>query len=196
MVLCGETFCHLRGRRTETYGSDVNSAKFRKHTAPHGIPLFRWRGRRSWAGSQLSSSTQSPGTGARSSSDRPTLRIGYNFHFLKVDRNEKWDWSERCQWLGITLGLWRSMAICHLNMQFLCKKLFSFSACTSFINRRCLDEFHPFDPLCLFKMWKFTKTIRPNSIGGNNTSASIYLRHHSLPIFWGVHLSSLSQKNN
>ncbi len=55
------------------------------------------------------------------------------------------------------------MAICHLNMQLLCKKHISFSTWSSIINRRCLDKFHPFDPLCLFKMWKLTKTIRPNT---------------------------------
>jgi hypothetical protein len=43
---------------------------------------------------------------------------------LKVDSNEKWGGSERWQWLGISLGLWRSMAIYHLNMQFLCRKQF------------------------------------------------------------------------
>ncbi len=30
-----------------------------------------------------------------------------------------------------------------------------------------------------FKMWKFTHTIRPNSIGGKNTSAPIYWHNHS-----------------
>jgi hypothetical protein len=34
--------------------------------------------------------------------------------------------SEGLQWLGISLGLWRSMAICHLNMEFVCKNLFPF----------------------------------------------------------------------
>jgi hypothetical protein len=59
---------------------------------------------------------------------------------LKVDSNEKWGGSERWQWLGISLGPWRSMAICHLNIQFLCKKPISFSASTSIINRRFHDE--------------------------------------------------------
>jgi hypothetical protein len=46
------------------------------------------------------------------------------FHLLavlKVDGNEKSGGSERWQWLGISLGLWRLKAICHLNMLFLCK---------------------------------------------------------------------------
>ncbi len=53
------------------------------------------------------------------------------------------------------------------------KFLTSVSAHSSKINRRCFDEFHPFIPLCLFKMRKYTNTIRPNSIGGNNTPAPI-----------------------
>jgi hypothetical protein len=44
-----------------------------------------------------------------------------------VDSNEKLGGSERWQWLR----LWQSMAIHHLNMQFLCKKPISLSACTS-----------------------------------------------------------------
>jgi hypothetical protein len=42
-------------------------------------------------------------------------------------------WVKKMEWLGISLGPWRLMAICHLNMQFLCKKLISFSARTSSI---------------------------------------------------------------
>ncbi len=38
-------------------------------------------------------------------------------------------------------GLWRSMDICHLNMQFLCIKPISVSACHSRINR-LLDRYH------------------------------------------------------
>ncbi len=59
------------------------------------------------------------------------------YHVLKVDSNEKWGESERWHWLGISLGLWRSLAICHLNMQLLCKNPISFSACWILINRRC-----------------------------------------------------------
>ncbi len=57
-----------------------------------------------------------------------------------VDSNEKWGRSERWLWLAFSLGLWRSMAICHLNMQFLFKIHISVSACYSQINRRHLDE--------------------------------------------------------
>ncbi len=91
----------------------------------------------------------------------------------KVDGNEKWGGLEKWNWLGISLGLWRSMAICHLNMQLLCKKHISFSACYSFITRQCLGKFHPFDPLCLFKMWKL-------QYGGKETSAPKYWRNNSL----------------
>ncbi len=43
--------------------------------------------------------------------------------------------------MDISLGPWRSMAICHLNMQFLSKKLISFSAGTSKINKRFHGEY-------------------------------------------------------
>ncbi len=62
------------------------------------------------------------------------------FMFLKVDivvGNVKWGGSGRRQMLGCGLGLWPSMIICVLNMQFLCKKKTFFgSACYSRINRR------------------------------------------------------------
>jgi hypothetical protein len=53
-------------------------------------------------------------------------------HFLEaLDINKKLGGSERWLWLGFSLGLWRSMAICHLNMQFLCKKHISVSLATA-----------------------------------------------------------------
>jgi hypothetical protein len=45
--------------------------------------------------------------------------------------NEKFAGSERRQWLGINLGLWRLMAIFRLNMQFLCKKPIPFPLATA-----------------------------------------------------------------
>jgi hypothetical protein len=101
-----------------------------------------------WAGlpDSIDAAFTWPGSGAT------YIFKGHPLKFLKVDGNEKLSGSEKWNWLGISLGLWRWMAICHLNMQLLCKKNISFSACYSFINRRCLGKFHPFDPLCLFKM--------------------------------------------
>jgi hypothetical protein len=42
--------------------------------------------------------------------------------------------------VGSGLGLWRSMIICVLNMQFLCKKAFSGSAWNSRINKRLISQ--------------------------------------------------------
>jgi hypothetical protein len=39
------------------------------------------------------------------------------------------------------------------------------------INSRCLNKFHPFDLLCLFKMWKLTKA---QQYGRKDTSAPIF----------------------
>ncbi len=125
---------------------------------------------------------------------------------LKVDGNEKWGGSERWHWLGISLGLRRSMAISNLNIQLLYKKHIYFSACSSIINRRCLDKFYLFDPLCLFKMWKLTKAERTrqrqyiggiivyilNRQGGTNFADFLGDSHHiaysrsklDAPIYW------------
>ncbi len=64
------------------------------------------------------------------------ISAAHQVPLLKVDSNEKWGGSERWPWLCFSLGLWRSMAICPLNMQFLFKIHISVSSCYSQINRR------------------------------------------------------------
>jgi hypothetical protein len=59
---------------------------------------------------------------------------------LKVDGNEKLGRSKRRGQLNFSPTLWGSRVILNLNMSFLCKRSISFSACYSFINRRCHDE--------------------------------------------------------
>jgi hypothetical protein len=56
---------------------------------------------------------------------------------LKVDGNEKLGGPKRRQQLNFSPALRRSRVILNLNMSFLCKQSISFSACYSFINRRC-----------------------------------------------------------
>ncbi len=60
-------------------------------------------------------------------------------------------------------------------MLFLSKTPYFLFRLLQLINRRYLDEFHPFDPLCLFKDAKIHQDGRLNSIGGNNTSAPVVL---------------------
>ncbi len=68
-----------------------------------------------------------------------------------------------------------------------------------------LDEFHPSEPPCLFKIWKFTKAIRPNIVGGNNSLRQYihgtkfhFLNRQAgsnLWIFWGFTLRRLFKKS-
>jgi hypothetical protein len=63
------------------------------------------------------------------------------FCLCSVDSNEKLGGSERWQWLGISLGLWQSMAIHNLNMQFLCKNLFPFPIAPDLVTCDVLTNF-------------------------------------------------------
>jgi hypothetical protein len=53
--------------------------------------------------------------------------------------------------LSFSLGLWLWF-ICNLNLLFLCETTYFLFRLHQLINRRCRDEFHPFDPLCLFSI--------------------------------------------
>jgi hypothetical protein len=59
------------------------------------------------------------------------LQIGSLMPTLKVDGNEKLGRSKRRQYLNFIPALWRWKFICNLNVQFLCEKYISISACCS-----------------------------------------------------------------